>query len=159
MENTKLSLRKWLWAFHEIGSAKHGISSRELARKLGITLRSAWHLSHRIRATMTDNAQQFKGIVETYLEEYDHKYNTRDMSDVERTTSAMMQIEGRRVRLFKSASGEGDSLFARRVNEKSKTETMRGHGGGRASKRRAQRREQEEQEIEQRRRNRRRGHG
>lgn len=263
MENTKIPLRKWLMAFHEIGSAKHGISSRELARKLGITLRSAWHLSHRIRATMADNTQQFKGIVETdetyiggkrrhhgrgyrgnkvavqtivsrtgdagvgqaqtmalgpndhvdgrtvgaklrrhtepkktvlmtddsqiydrvgknfaehhtvnhskeeyvrqdvdgylvstntaeglfanlkrqiigthhstskkhlprYLEEYDYKYNTRDVSDTERTATAMMQMEGKRVRLFKSPTGDGDALFDRKADEPSTSGTRRG---------------------------------
>lgn len=65
MEGTKLPLRKWLIAYHEIGGAKKGMSARELSRKLGIGVRPAWHLAHRIRATMTDNAQKFSGIVET----------------------------------------------------------------------------------------------
>lgn len=65
MEATKLPLRKWLFAFHMIGAGKKGISSRQLGRMIGVTLRSAWHLSHRIRATMTDNSQHFTGTVET----------------------------------------------------------------------------------------------
>lgn len=65
MNNTHLPLRAWLFAFHIIGGAKKGISARQLARHLGITVKSAWHLAHRIRATMTDNAQKFSGIVET----------------------------------------------------------------------------------------------
>ena len=71
MEGTHLSLRHWLFAFRLIGGSKHGISSRALARHLGITLKSAWHLSHRIRATMKDDSQFFShGIVEadeTYI--------------------------------------------------------------------------------------------
>lgn len=65
MEGTKLPLRKWMAAYHEIGSAKKSVSSRELSRKLGIGLRPAWHLGHRIRASMTDNSQKFSGIVES----------------------------------------------------------------------------------------------
>ena len=52
-------------AYHEIGGAKKGMSSRELSRKLGIGLRPAWHLGHRIRASMTENEQKFSGIVES----------------------------------------------------------------------------------------------
>lgn len=65
MESSKLPLRKWMAAYHEIGSAKKSVSSRELSRKLGIGLRPAWHLGHRIRASMTDNGQKFSGIVES----------------------------------------------------------------------------------------------
>ena len=65
MESTKIPLRKWLFAFHLMGGARHGLSTRYLARQLGITLKSAWHLTHRIRATMRQNDQKFTGVVET----------------------------------------------------------------------------------------------
>ena len=65
MEFTKLPLRKWLLAFHLIGSSKKGISSLQLSRMLEVTYRTAWHLAHRIRETMAENEQLFSGIVET----------------------------------------------------------------------------------------------
>lgn len=65
MEFTKLPLRKWMLAFHFIGASKKGMSSLQLARMLHVTYKTAWHLSHRIRATMTNDAQKFSGIVET----------------------------------------------------------------------------------------------
>lgn len=65
MEDTKLPLRKWLLAFHLIGASKKGIPSLQLARMLDVTYKTAWHLSHRIRATMKDDSQRFTGIVET----------------------------------------------------------------------------------------------
>lgn len=279
MEDTKLPLRKWLWAFHMLGAAKHGLSARYLARQLGITLKSAWHLSHRIRAAMAQNDQKFTGIVETdetyiggrrkhvgkgyrknkiavqtivqrrkrhryggkteygkyaepeqagqaqtialdplaekvdgrtvgaklrththpdktvlmtdesaiyarvghdfkehhtvnhkredyahvdedghlvhtntaeglfanlkrqilgthhstskkhlqrYLEEHDYKYNTREQSDKQRTETAIKNMVGRRVTLFKSESGQGDSLHDRKASEPSKSRTKRG---------------------------------
>jgi len=52
-----------------------------------------------------------------YLEEYDHKYNTREMSDVERTEAAIGQAEGRRLPLYKPASGKGESLFRQKAGE------------------------------------------
>ncbi|MHB8648511.1 MAG: IS1595 family transposase, partial [Thermomicrobiales bacterium] len=66
-----IPLQKWLFAYHLLGGAKKGISSRQLARHLGITLKSAWHLSHRIRKTMTENSQFFHHSIveadETYI--------------------------------------------------------------------------------------------
>lgn len=63
MEGTKLPIRQWLFAFHIVGASKKGISTRQLARMMGITLKTAWHLSHRIRATMANNKQFFSGGV------------------------------------------------------------------------------------------------
>lgn len=65
MNNTRIPLRAWLFAFHLMGGARKGVSARQLARHLGITVKSAWHLAHRIRTTMTDDTQRFSGIVES----------------------------------------------------------------------------------------------
>jgi transposase-like protein len=71
MNKTHLPLRAWLFAFHMMGGSKKGISTRQIARHLGITIKSAWHLSHRIRATMKENSQFFAGGIvesdETYI--------------------------------------------------------------------------------------------
>jgi transposase-like protein len=48
-EDTKLPLRKWLMAIWLITSHKKGIASTTLARDLGITQKSAWHVLHRLR--------------------------------------------------------------------------------------------------------------
>ena len=270
MADTKIPLRKWLFAFHMLGGAKQSLSTRYIARQLGITLKSAWHLTHRIRKTMEDNSQQFTGIVEgdetyiggrrkhvgkgyrgnkiavqtivqrnsqrkdgstiigksqtialnpeadrvdgrtlganlrkhtipaktrlmtdenpaylkvgqffkshervhhkqedyahvepysgrvvttnsaegltanlkrqiqgthhstskkhlpRYLEEYDYKYNTRDMSDTARTEAAIRQMEGRRVTLYKRSNGEGDALIGHKSTEPGIQGTRRG---------------------------------
>jgi transposase-like protein len=55
-EDSKLPLCKWLMAFHLLTSSKKGISSLQISRELGITFKSAWFLTHRIREAMrTDN--------------------------------------------------------------------------------------------------------
>jgi transposase-like protein len=255
MEFTKLPLRKWLMAYHFMGSSKKGMSALQLSRMLHVTYQTAWHLCHRIRETMTENSQLFSGIVETdelyvggkrkgkgkgyrknktaiqtivkrgrrgtpggskaqtislgrsevdgrsvgaklkthtepdktllmtddspiynrvgknfmdhrsvnhsadeyvridpdgklvttntaeglfanlrrqldgthhhtsqkhlpkYLEEYDFKYNNRELSDVERTEAAIENGEGLHLRLYKPAAGSGPSLFDRKVGE------------------------------------------
>lgn len=49
MENTKIKLRYWFAAMYIMSAHKRGISSYQLARDLGLTQKTAWHLCHRIR--------------------------------------------------------------------------------------------------------------
>jgi len=53
MESSHIPLHIWLQAMHLLCSSKKGISSNQLHRTLGVTLKSAWFLSHRIREAMT----------------------------------------------------------------------------------------------------------
>jgi len=71
MEDSPISLDKWLCAFWLIVNAKNGISSYELHRSLGVTQKTAWFLLHRIRLAMQDGSfEKFSGRVEadeTYI--------------------------------------------------------------------------------------------
>jgi transposase-like protein len=51
-EASHIPLRVWLQALHLIASSKKGMSSNQLHRSLGISLKSAWFMSHRIREAM-----------------------------------------------------------------------------------------------------------
>ena len=51
-EDSHLPLRLWLQAIHLLCSSKKGISTRQLQRTLGCGMKTAWHLSHRIRHAM-----------------------------------------------------------------------------------------------------------
>jgi len=55
-ESSHITLHLWLQAIHLLCSSKKGISSNQLHRTLGITLKSAWFLSHRIREAMRDGS-------------------------------------------------------------------------------------------------------
>lgn len=64
-ENTKLPLTKWFLATYILSVHSKGISSLQLASWLGITQKSAWHLNHRIRKMLTNNAPELlEGICE-----------------------------------------------------------------------------------------------
>jgi len=54
-EASHIPLHLWLQAIFLIASSKKGISSNQLHRTLGITLKSAWFMSHRIREAMKDS--------------------------------------------------------------------------------------------------------
>jgi transposase-like protein len=51
-ESSHLELRQWLQAAFLMCSGKKGVSSNQLARTLGITVKSAWFASHRLREAM-----------------------------------------------------------------------------------------------------------
>jgi len=51
-ERSKIGLHVWLQAIHLIASSKKGMSSKQLERMLGVTYKTAWFLSHRIREAM-----------------------------------------------------------------------------------------------------------
>ena len=51
-ERSKVPLHKWVLATHLICSSKKGMSSHQLHRTLGVTYKTAWFMSHRIREAM-----------------------------------------------------------------------------------------------------------
>jgi transposase-like protein len=51
-EDSHIPMRFWLQAIFLISSSKKGISANQLHRTFGISLRSAWFMSHRIREAM-----------------------------------------------------------------------------------------------------------
>ena len=58
-ECSHIPMRDWLVAIHLICASKKGISSNQLHRTLGITLKSAWFMSHRIREAVRDERGVF----------------------------------------------------------------------------------------------------
>lgn len=53
MERSHIPIHKWLLAMHLMAASKKGMSSKQLQRMLGITYKSAWFLSMRIREAMS----------------------------------------------------------------------------------------------------------
>jgi transposase-like protein len=52
-EDSKVGLDKWLMACYLMSCSKKGISSKQLERMLGVSYKTAWFMSHRIREAMT----------------------------------------------------------------------------------------------------------
>jgi transposase-like protein len=51
-EDSHAPLRYWLQAIHLICASKRGISTRQLQRMLGCSMKTAWFMGHRIRHAM-----------------------------------------------------------------------------------------------------------
>jgi transposase-like protein len=67
-EDSHVPMHLWLQAIVMMCSSKKGISSNQLHRTLGVTLRTAWHMSHRIRLAMEDNGSGPLGGADLFLE-------------------------------------------------------------------------------------------
>ncbi len=64
--DSHLPLWKWFLAVYLIVESKKGISANQLKRTIGVSYKTAWYLSHRIRAALKEvDAQLLKGIIET----------------------------------------------------------------------------------------------
>lgn len=55
-EDSKIPLRVWLQAILLMAGSKKGISTHQLRRTLGVTIKTAWFLSQRIREGMREGA-------------------------------------------------------------------------------------------------------
>jgi transposase-like protein len=61
MEDSKIPLNKWVYAFALVNESKKGISAHQLHRSLGITYKSAWFMLHRIREAMKQDFEPMGG--------------------------------------------------------------------------------------------------
>jgi transposase-like protein len=55
MEDSPITLDKWMTAFWLLANAKNGISSHELGRALGVTQTTAWFMLQRIRKVLRED--------------------------------------------------------------------------------------------------------
>ena len=51
-EDSHVQMRDWLTAIHLICSSKKGFSANQLHRTLGVTLKTAWFIGHRVREAL-----------------------------------------------------------------------------------------------------------
>jgi transposase-like protein len=56
-EDSPIKLHKWLLAAYLVCASKKGISSKQLERMLGVTYKTAWFMSHRLREAMNMPAE------------------------------------------------------------------------------------------------------
>jgi transposase-like protein len=60
-ERSKIPLSKWLMVVYLLCASKKGMSSHQLHRMLGVTYKTAWFMTHRIREAMKSNPKGLLG--------------------------------------------------------------------------------------------------
>lgn len=65
LENSKISMRKWLMAMYIFTAHKKGISSVQLGKDIGVRQGTAWFMLHRLREVIgSGNDDSFSGVSE-----------------------------------------------------------------------------------------------
>ena len=65
MHRSKLPLTAWFWAAHLMSTHSNGMSARQLEDQLGVTYKTAWLLTQKLRRSMVDPERDpLEGVVE-----------------------------------------------------------------------------------------------
>lgn len=65
MHRSKLSLTAWFWAAHLMSTHSNGMSARQLEDQLGLTYKTAWLLTQKLRRSMVNpDREPLEGVVE-----------------------------------------------------------------------------------------------
>src|ERR1700723_1768595 len=74
-EDSHVAIKLWLQAIYLVAASKKGISANQLHRVLGVTLKTAWFMGHRVREAMRDIAvDQLGGEGTSGIVEADETY-------------------------------------------------------------------------------------
>jgi transposase-like protein len=108
-ESSHVPLHIWLQAICLIAGSKKGISSNQLHRTIGVTLKTAWFMSHRIREAMRDgNMEIFGGKGSDVQADETYFGNIKDKAPKARGFSHKMRI----VSLLDKNTGQARSFYA-----------------------------------------------
>jgi transposase-like protein len=58
LHDSHLPLWKWFLAVYVMGESEQGVPANQLREMLGVSYKTAWYLSHRIRAALKDEAHE-----------------------------------------------------------------------------------------------------
>lgn len=122
-ESSHIKLHIWLQAIFLISSSKKGVSANQLHRVLGITLKSAWFLSHRIREAMRDGSMSpmgGSGIIEadeTYYGNKKEKATVRTSGEAFGTTGGFKRANKRAIVSLVERGGKVRSFHVDRADK------------------------------------------
>jgi transposase-like protein len=116
-ERSHIPLHKWLMAVHLLCASKKGHSSHQIHRMLGVTYKTAWFMTHRIREAMKDPVFTSQlggggGIVEadeTYLGPNNPRRIDRNPRGNKEKIFSLVERDGK-VRSFHIEAVRGETL-------------------------------------------------
>lgn len=124
-EDSKVPMHVWLQAIYLIAGSKKGISSNQLHRTLGVTLKTAWFMSHRIREAMKTDGGPLMGSDGGMVEVDETLFCRRPGVPVQRGTAHLNRVmalidrnSGRSAALVVDFSGSAEigNILSRHVS-------------------------------------------
>ena len=64
MHSSPLPVRMWLYTMYKVSVARKGVSSLQLAKEIGVTQKSAWHMLHRLKEACGNESGPLSGVIE-----------------------------------------------------------------------------------------------
>jgi transposase-like protein len=110
-EASHVQLHIWLQAMYLIAGSKKGISSNQLHRTLGVTLKTAWFMSHRIREAMNSDSGSIFGTGGGFVE-VDETYIGRDKA---KPFGVGMEHKMKVLSLIDRSTGQSRSMVVEKV--------------------------------------------
>ena len=105
-EASHVAMHIWLQAMYLIAGSKKGISSNQLHRTLGVTLKTAWFMSHRIREAMRSGGLAPMGGTGGIVEVDETFIGRKEGAEVKRAWHHKMKV----LSLVDRATGEKRSV-------------------------------------------------
>ncbi len=105
-ESSHVKLHIWIQAMHLMASSKKGVSSNQLSRILGVDLKTAWFMSHRIRMAMVPGGKLPPMGGEGKVVEADETYFGKSDQQTD------MRLDGKPMRRRKSSARNRRAVVA-----------------------------------------------
>lgn len=125
-EDSAIGLDKWLTAMWLVANSKNGVSSHEVARSVGLTQKSAWHMLHRIRLAMREEHTHTMGsdwgnpieIDETFIggKAKNKHLSARKQAERKTIVMGMLNRESRQIRAKVIPDAKRETLQAEILN-------------------------------------------
>lgn len=111
-EASHVAMNIWLQAMYLIAGSKKGISSNQLHRTLGVTLKTAWFMSHRIREAMRSGGLAPMGGAGGIVEVDETFIGRKEGAEIRRAWHHKMKV----LSLVDRATGEKRSVVVNEIN-------------------------------------------
>ena len=116
-ESSHVKLHLWLQAMFLMASSKKGISSNQLHRTLGVTLKTAWFMSHRIREAMRVVGMEPMGGEGSIIEADETYFGDKELV-TKRTKKGKSGLSGKRaIVALVQRNGKARSFYAPQINK------------------------------------------
>ena len=131
-EHSRVKMHLWLQCIYLMSSSKKGISAQQLHRTLGVTLKTAWFMSHRIREAMRDGTLAPIGGAGIYVEADETYFGKKAKPEMSASRKGRPYLKGGRGPAKKNAivslverGGPVRSFHVKQANQENVTNIVR----------------------------------